>query len=43
MISEKFCVGVKDPRCKLKSFVAQKKTHDYVYHLDLELSDRSRD
>ena len=41
MISEKFCVGVKDPRCKLKS--AQKKTHDYVYHLDLELSDRSRD
>ena len=43
MLSEKFCVGVRDPRCKPKSSVAQKKTHSHVYHLDLELSDGSRD
>ena len=43
MLSEKFCVGVRDPRCKPKSSVTQKKTHGHVYHLDLELSDRGRD
>ena len=43
VLSEKFYMGVRDPRCNPKSFVAQKKTHGYVYHLDLELSDRSRD
>ena len=43
MLFKKFCVGVRDPRYKPKSFVAQKKTHGHVYHLDLELSDRSRD
>ena len=43
VLSEKFCVGVRDPRYKLKSSVAQKKTHGHVYHLDLKLSDRSRD
>ena len=26
--------GVRDPRCKLKSSVAQKKTHGHGYHLD---------
>ena len=43
VLSKKFCMGVRDPRCNPKSFVAQKKTHGHVYHLDLELSDRSRD
>ena len=43
VLSKKLCGGVRDPRCKQKSSVAQKKTHDHVYHLDLELSDRSRD
>ena len=43
MLSKNFCVGVRDPRCNPKSSVAQKKTHGQVYHLDLELSDRSRD
>ena len=43
MLSEKFCGGVRDPRCKPKSSVAQKKTHGHVHHLDLELSDKSRD
>ena len=42
MLSEKFCVGVRDPRCKLKSSVAQKKTHGRGYHLEFELGDRSR-
>ena len=39
---EKFCMGVRDPRCNPKSFVAQEKTYSHVYHLDLEFSDRSR-
>ena len=43
MLSEKFCGGVRDPRCKPKSSVAQNKTHGHVYPLDLELSDRSWD
>ena len=43
MLSEMFCVGVRDLRCKPKSSVAQKKTHGHVYLLDLELSDRRRD
>ena len=43
MLSEKFYMGVRDPQCKPKSSVAQNKTHGYVYHLDLELSDMSRD
>ena len=43
VLSEKLCVGVRGPRYKSKSFVAQKKTHGHVYHLDLELSDRSWD
>ena len=43
VLSERFCVGVRDPRCKPKSSVTKKKKrHDYVYHLDLELSDRSQ-
>ena len=42
MLSKKFCVGVRDPRCKPKSSVAQEKTHDLVCYLDLELSDRSQ-
>ena len=42
-MSQNLCMGVRDPRCKPKSSVAQKKTHGHVYHLDLELSDRSRD
>ena len=29
--------------CNPKSSIAQKRTHDHVHHLDLELSDRSRD
>ena len=43
VLSERFCMGVRDPRYYPKSSVAQKKTHGHVYHLDLELSDRSRD
>ena len=43
MLSEKFCVGIRDLWCKPKSSISQKKTHDHVYHLDLELSDRSQD
>ena len=43
MLSEKFYVGVRDLWCKPKISVSQKKTHGHVYHLDLELSDRSRD
>ena len=43
VLSEKLCMGVRDPRCNPKSSVAQEKTHGHVYHLDLELSDRSRD
>ena len=43
MLSEKFCMGVRDPRCNPKSSIAQKKTHGHVYHLDLDLSGRSRD
>ena len=43
VLYEKFCGGVIDPLCKPKIYVDQKKTHGYVYHLDLELSDRSRD
>ena len=43
VLSEKFCMGVRDLRCNPKSSVAQKKTHGHVHHLDLELSDRSRD
>ena len=42
-MSQNFCMDVRDPRCKPESFVAQKKTHGQVYHLDLELNYRSRD
>ena len=42
VLSEKFCMGVRDPRCNSTSSVAQEKTHGHVYHLDLELSDRSQ-
>ena len=42
VLSEKFCMGVRDLRCNPKSSVAQEKTHGHVYHLDLELSDRSQ-
>ena len=42
MLSKKFCGGVRDPRCKPKSYVAQKKTHGHGYHLDFELGDRIR-
>ena len=40
--SKRFCTGVRDPRYYPKSSVAQEKTHGHVYHLDLELSDRSQ-
>ena len=40
---KRFYIGVKDLWCKPKSSVSQKKTHGHVHHLDLELSDRSRD
>ena len=33
-------MGVRDPRCDPKSYVAQNKTHGY--HIDFELCDRSR-
>ena len=36
-------MGVKDPRYYPKSSGAQEKTHGHVQHLDLELSDRSRE
>ena len=38
---KRFCTGVRDPRYYPKSYVGQEKTHGHVYHLDLELSDRS--
>ena len=40
---KQFCMGVRDSRCNPKISVAQEKTHSHVYHLDLELSDRSWD
>ena len=45
VLSRKFCMGVRDPRCNPKSSVAKKKknTHGYGYHVDFELCDRSRD
>ena len=42
-MSQNFCMGVRDLRCKPKSFVTQNKRHVHIYHLDLKLSDRSRD
>ena len=39
---KRFCMGVRDPRYYLEISVSQEKTHGHVYHLDLELSDRSR-
>ena len=42
MLFEKFYVGVRDPRCKLKSSVAQKKAHGHGYHLDFQLGDKNR-
>ena len=43
VLSEKVCMGVRDPRYYPESYVTQEKTHGHVYYLDLELSDRSRD
>ena len=43
LLSEKLCMGVRNPLCNPKSFIAYEKTHGHVHHLDLELSDRSRD
>ena len=43
VLFENFCMGVRDPWCNPKSYIAQKKTRGHVYYLDLELSDRSRD
>ena len=43
VLSERFYAGVRDPQCKPKSSVAQKKTRGYVYYLDLELGDRNWD
>ena len=43
VLFEKFCVGVRDLRCNPESSIAQKNTHDYGYHIDFELCDRSRD
>ena len=43
VLSEKFYMGVKDLWCNSKSFVAQKNTHGYGYHIDFELCDRSGD
>ena len=43
MLSKKLCLGVRNPRYKSKSSVAQKKTHGHGYHLDFELGDRSQD
>ena len=34
VVSEKFCVGVRDLRHEPKSSVAQKKTQGHGYHLD---------
>ena len=42
VLSGKFYVGVKDPRCNKKSSVAQKNTHGYGYHIDFDLCDRSQ-
>ena len=36
-------MGVRDSRCDPKSYVAQKKTHGHVYHIDFGLCDMSRD
>ena len=42
-MNQNLCMGVRDPRCKPKSSIAQDKTHGTIYYLDLELSGRSRD
>ena len=42
-MSQNSYMGVRDPQCKPKIYVAKNKTHGHIYHLDLELSDRSRD
>ena len=43
ILFEKFGMAVRDPRCNPKSSVSQEKTQGHVYHLDLELSDKSWD
>ena len=32
-------LGVRDPRCDPKSYVAQKKTHGHVYHWNMGVRD----
>ena len=42
-ISLNFSVNVRGSKCKPKSYVALDKNTRSVYHVDLELSDRSRE
>ena len=38
-----FCVNVRGSKCDLKSYVARDESTRSDYHVDLELSDRSRE
>ena len=42
-ISRNFCVNVRGSKCKPKSYVNQDENTRSGYHVDLELSDRSRE
>ena len=42
VLSKKLCVVVRDPQCKPKISITQRKTHGHGYHLDFELGDRNR-
>ena len=38
-----FCVNVRDSQCRSKSYVARDENTRSSYHIDLEMSDRSRE
>ena len=38
-----FCMDIRDSQCRSKSYVAQDENTRSSYHIDLELSDRSRE
>ena len=42
-ISQNFCVNVRGSKCKPKSYVNRDENTRSGYHVDLELSDRSRE
>ena len=42
-ISRNFCVNVRGSKCKPKSYVNRDENTRSGYHVDIELSDRSRE